>query len=313
MEKILRLPDGTGVILHGEVVPDAWEVCQWRSSGVLERSARPVVHWTDTGYIVSPALSVEEHKAYVRDLWRGEPAKIAKALEEIDAEEEERRVRNLQRAARRAKTQCRRAIIAEQFNEMLTLTYRENQTDKELAKRHFSAWCRRMKKALGVFRFCASFEPQERGAWHIHCATHKLPTMAAYRGAKVKAWEVGTRIWRDIVGADNGLCYVGGRSKFGAPRAGRLSLAKMAAYVSKYILKTFEDHAPGSNRYQRSLGAPVPKPERMTFYGCTMLDLLNLVYEGGSDVVVHSLKLSRWRDSVWFCAEGPPLAGEPGR
>lgn len=305
MEKIVRLPDGTGVRLEGRIVPDAWEVHTWSASGVLERSARPVVAWTEVGE-VPPALTDEEHRAFLADLYHGEPAKLARALRELDEEAEERRLKNLQRAARRAKTQCRRAIVSEKFNEMLTLTYRENQTDRTLAQKHFKEWCRRMRKALGVFRFCASFEPQDRGAWHIHCATHKLPTVAQYRGMKVKAWEVGTRIWRDIVGADNGLCYVGGRSKFGAPRAGRLSLAKMASYVSKYILKTFEDHAPGANRYQRSIGAPIPKPERMTFYGCTLLDLLNLVYEQGPGVVVHSFKLSRWKDSVWFCNECSP-------
>ena len=69
-----------------------------------------------------------------------------------------------------------------------------------------------MKKALGgTFRYCTGFEPQQRGAWHMHVATHKLPQHVEYKGVKIEAWKLGTRIWRSIVGENNGLCFVGGK------------------------------------------------------------------------------------------------------
>lgn len=290
MRKYIEMPDGGAVELEGEHLPGAWDVSSWECNGVVERSARRAVKWVEI-FEFSP-----EHWANVK----AKDAADRAALSESEAEE--LRLKNLRRSARRAKTQCRRAIIAEGFDEMMTLTYRENQGDRDLCKRHFAAWVRRMRKALGVFRFCASFERQERGAMHVHVATHKLPGVAHYKGAAVKAWQVGTRIWRDIVGADNGMCFVGGRSRFGAPRAGRQSLAKMAAYVSKYILKDFEDVPANSNRYQRSVGAPVPPLERFTAYGLTDVDAIVLCADDDARQVVHSLRYRPF-GSIWFCAE----------
>jgi hypothetical protein len=308
MERIVKFPDGSCVRFKGEVVPDAWEVRTWASNGVLERSARPVIRWEEDQEVPRP-LSADEQRAYYREEYKFEREKLARLLKEVDEEEEEKRVRDLQRSASRAKTKCRRAIITERFNELLTLTYRENQSDRELCKKHFAAWVRRMKRALGTFRFCAAFEVQERGAMHVHVATHKLPEHADYKGVKIEAWKLGTRIWRDIVGQDNGMCFVGAKTRHGGgTRRRRLSLAKMAAYVSKYILKDCGALPPGSHRYQRSLGSPIEKPTVMRFDGCTLRDVLELVYEVGTGGVCHALRVGDgWSRSVWFSSESPPV------
>jgi len=143
---------------------------------------------------------------------------------------------------------------------------------------------------------------------HVHIATHKLPQHAKYKGVKVKAWQVGTRIWRDIVGADNGMCFVGGNTRNGGRRR-NLSLAKMAAYVSKYILKDFEDHPAESNRYSRSNGTNVGKPERFTLTHCDLHTALELAFECPPGAKVLAFKLSRFKDSIWLCTEGPPVSG----
>lgn len=289
MRKYIELPNGGAVELEGHVRHDAWEVHTWRANGVLERSARRSVQWEEI-FEFTP-----EHWARVKE----QAARDAEALS--DKEREEKRLQNLRRAARRAKTACRRVIIAEGFNELLTLTYRENQGDRALCKQHFAAWVRRMKKALGGFRFCASFERQERGAMHVHIATHKLPEHAKYKGVRVKAWQVGTRIWRDIVGADNGLCYVGGSTRHGGRRR-NLSLAKMAGYVSKYILKDFEDHPDDSNRYHRSWGTVVPPLERLELFGLSDFDAIKLCFERSESQVLHSIKYRPF-GSIWLCVE----------
>lgn len=184
-----------GMRFEGERVPNCFDVRTWICNGVVERSARQVVEWTEVPY-QRPPLSWDEYIAQ----YDHDPAKQKRLIDQHLEELEEKREKSLKKSASRAKTRCRQFIISEAFDEMLTLTYRSNQADRDLCKQHFSIWQKRMKRALGDFRFCASFEMQERGAMHIHCATHKLPTHAKYKGVKVKAWQVGTRIWRDIIG-----------------------------------------------------------------------------------------------------------------
>jgi len=291
MEKIVG-----GLRFTGEPVENCFDVRTWVCNGVMERTARQVIEWTessllDDGY---PDIPFDDP----------DPVKDAEWIEE-------QRLKSLKASARRAKTVCRRFIIHENFDEMLTLTYRENQTDRVLCKVHFEKWCRRMKKALGGFRFCASFEAQERGAMHIHCATHRLPPMATYKGAKVKAWQVGTRIWRDIVGENNGMCFVGGRNKFGAPRAQKMSLAKMAGYVSKYILKDCETLPPEANRYSRSNGHVDAEIYTVRLSG-SLAEVIAASFECKDGDVMVSHHVSTWSNSWWLCTEREKKPGSSG-
>ena len=268
MERIIN-----GMLFTGQRVENCWDVRTWSCNGVMERSARQVIDWTESELGHAPLAWDEYIAQYDHD-----PAKQARYEAQHLEEIEEKRLKSLKKSASRAKTTCRRFIISKKFNEMLTLTYRENQPDRELCKKHFKEWVRRMKRALGDLRYCASFEVQERGSMHVHIATHKLPVHAKYKGVKIQAWQLGTRIWRDIVGADNGLCFVGGRSKFGSPgRVKPLSLAKMANYVSKYILKDFELCQEEKNRYSRSNGEIVAAVHVMRLEGTLPDHLFNFI------------------------------------
>jgi len=280
MERIIN-----GMRFEGQRVENCWDVRTWSCNGVVERSARPVIEWTE-----ATCEGWSDHLDPV------DPVRDAEWLEE-------RRLHSLKKSASRAKTQCRRFIIHEGFNEMLTLTYRENQIDRALCKVHFEKWCRRMKKALGSFRFCASFECQDRGSMHVHCATHKMPKLALYRGVKVLTWKLGTRIWRDVVGADNGLCFVGaGSGRFGKGRRHKLSLAKMANYVSKYILKDFEDAPSESNRYSRSNGDVLADVHVCRFNG-TLIDVVAACFQVNDGDVIVSHRVGHFGDSWWLCTE----------
>ncbi len=270
-----------GILFEGKYVPNAWDVRTWRANGVMERSARQVIEWREVGHV--PPL----------DNWD----------EERDAALiEERRQQALRKSAQRAKQMCRRVIITEGFNELLTLTYRENQGDRDKCKRDFKVWVQRMKRALGDFRYCASFERQERGAMHVHIACHKLPQHAKYKGVKIKAWKLGTECWRGIVGENNGLCFVGGHTKNGGKRR-NLTLAKMAAYVSKYIMKDYEDAPEESNRYSRSNGIPVAKPEVLRLTNCSLRDLIVLSFEQGDGDIIVSHRIGHFKDSLWLVTE----------
>lgn len=280
MEKIVQ-----GICFRGEVDLNQWDVRTWSSNGVTERSARPVIVWEEA--YVLPIL-------YEFD--KPDPEKDAEWLAE-------QKLKALRSSARRAKTKCRQFIISEGFDEMLTLTYRENQPDRDLCKKHFGIWQKRMKRALGDFRFCASFEVQERGSMHVHCATHKLPQHAQYKGTKIKAWQVGTRIWRDIVGADNGLCFVGGKpSRWGKGPRKNMSLAKMAGYVSKYILKDFETAPDESNRYSRSNGQVIAEIHICRLNG-SLVDIVAACFQCDDGDVIVSHRVSYFKESWWLCTE----------
>lgn len=311
MERIIE-----GVLYESKTVPDSWDYRVFEVNGHREISVRPHVQWVETGTAVP----------YVRE---GDGFKGAATLENLEkwavqdaSDAEDRRLHSLKKSAARAKTMCRRVIKAEAFNEMLTLTYRENQSDRDLCKKHFNIWFKRMKRALGSFRFCASFELQERGAMHIHVATHKLPESAIHKGVKIPAWRLGTVIWRDIVGhdmcgpllpsknglkrpkIDNGLCFVGGKTKFGGHKRRRnMSIGKMASYVSKYILKDFELCPEEKNRYSRSNGTVIPKSVLVKLHGMSLVEVIDLAFECGDGDVILSHRVGPWKDSYWLVTE----------
>ena len=308
MERIID-----GIRFVGKPLADCWDVRVFEVNGHRETSARPTISWVeDTSHGTGAPYTLDHLSA----------AQLKRREKEDERDELERREAALKKSATRAKTMCRRVIKAEGFNELLTLTYRENQTDRELCKKHFKEWVRRMKKALGDFRFCASFEKQDRGAMHIHCATHKLPTHALYKHVKVKAWEVGTRIWRDIIGntprhgpcrpgdtlppITNGLCFVGGKPKQPhQKRRKNMSIAKMAGYVSKYILKDYEDSPAEKNRYSRSNGTVIPKAVLVQITACSFADLIGLCFQcpDGDVVVSHNIGTDFERESYWLVTE----------
>ncbi|HXE48906.1 MAG TPA: hypothetical protein VN663_11070 [Ramlibacter sp.] len=256
--------------------PGVFKVSTKTCGPIMERTVSPAYCYEDMGpapaFMLIPAdreLSPELDAEYIAEL-----------------KEQARR-----RHANRAKMACKWFIIHCGFNELLTLTYRENQTDEALAKKHHKEWVRRMRRALGGrFDYCTGFEPQERGAWHMHVACHRLPKHVEYQGVKIEAWKLGTVIWRSIVGDDNGLCFVGGKaSKWGKKRRKNMGLYKMASYVSKYITKHYAMLPDGVNRYSHSEGKP--KVDRQVTYLAAdyIGDLITACFQvpGGSVIVSH--------------------------
>ncbi|SCX52620.1 hypothetical protein [Variovorax sp. EL159] len=286
-----------GIAYKGKTLPDCFDVRVWECNGHREISARPVVEWTEVG----PAPD-----------W-SHLADDAKRAEWAEADEAERKEKNALRAARRAKTMCRRFIKANGFSELATLTYRENQTDERRAKEDARRWFRRMGDLIPGFGYCAGYEPQKRGAWHVHAAIHRLPDHVdvkkrmpngEWKTFKVKGWQVGTMVWRAIVGKDNGMCFIGGKGP-GAKKA-RNSLAKMAAYVAKYITKHYEMVPEGKQRYSHSQGVAVPVSVVERLVRMSLRDLITMCFwcEDGERVVDH--RIGRFKDSYYLCTEAEP-------
>jgi hypothetical protein len=302
MERIVNIL-GERVHLRGTVLEDCWEVVTREANGHKELSFKNMVMWEETG---EPCPPVDGYPWYDAEDLANQEAMRAQELEE-------RREKQREKNAQRAKSKCRWIIKSQGLNELLTLTYRENQQDRDLCKKHFKEWVRRMKAALGgKFIYCASFERQERGAMHVHVACHKLPNHGTRKGQKIKAWKLGTEIWRSIIGENNGLCFVGGKTRHGGQRR-NLSLAKLAAYVSKYIMKDYRDAPLESNRYSRSNGLEVPKAVKMSFQNLSFNEMVALAFHcGDGDVIVsHRVTRDRWSGGRYWLVTEPMASSAP--
>ena len=107
---------------------------------------------------------------------------------------------NRRRAVRRAKQKVRHLAKTMIVNSLWTLTYRSNVQDRSLVLRHLEQFVRRVKRVLGDLTYIAVLERQDRGAYHVHLATHALPQRITQAGVKVKSWDVMRAIWRAVVG-----------------------------------------------------------------------------------------------------------------
>lgn len=301
-----------GILYRGEHVPGAYDIAVWKHGGHIEVSARTALCWNEIGP-AGRTMTPEE--------WIAAGETEAEQMErrrEHEAQQEARKQANLERAAKRARTSCRRFIKVAAFDEMLTLTYKENQTDETLFKEHFKLWVRRMREALegvdATFDYCGGYEKQKRGAWHAHVTCYKLPRSVTYKGVNIPSWRLGTEIWRKVVGDWGGMCFVGGRTRTGAPARRRMSCAKMAAYVSAYITKHYADFPDEKQRWSHSRGQP--KGERYTFC-ITGVDLdrgvwevLDIAFDSvqeylpGAQVVNHRVDSND--GTYWLVVEAPP-------
>lgn len=279
-----------GVLMAGEFVPGLYDVSVFEVNGHREVSARQAVVWREVD-------DWSEHRDACGNLLEPEPLTDA----QIAADLEEKRKRSLEKSAKRAKTQCRRQIKQYGFREMLTGTYRENQQDRELFLKHVASFIKAMQYAFKKIEYVVSFERQDRGAYHFHMATNRLPRFVHYRGQKLESWTVPTLIWRKIVGEDNGLVFVGGKPRWGSARRRNLSLAKIASYVSKYILKDCGDCPENAKRYWASRGLPPAKAECTQVQVGSIDELVHMFFTPGQSIVSHAI--GRWGDSYWLCTE----------
>lgn len=229
------------------------------------------------------------------------------AEREREEKAEERKQANLKRAARRAKTRVRRMVKVLGLDALLTLTYKANQTDLDLCKRHMKEFVRRMRRALPGFVYVAAFEPQKRGAWHVHLAIHALPLMMkASNGVKVKSFNVVRAIWRSVTGEHGGNIDQRKRKRWS-----NQSVGKLAAYLSKYMLKAFEEGEDWSNRYSGSQGVEIPAAVKMRFRDqASLAELIGLVFD---DVAAGQCEVMTWLsgygDVFYVSTEVPPRAG----
>jgi hypothetical protein len=224
---------------------------------------------------------------------------VAKFAEEHPEEIEER---DRMRSARRAKTRVRRQCKAMGADTLLTLTYRACVADLAVCKADLKEFARRVYRVLPSFRGVAIFEPQERGAWHVHIATAGIPTLLPSKSGDFRSYNVLRAIWRSVTKEREGNVDVQRRR-----RHCRKSAAEIAAYLSKYMGKAFMEWGEKGRNRSTTFGAvTVPDMVEVGIAGtlAEALDMAFVMLDVGHRVA--RMSLDRFRD--WFF-----LAAERGR
>lgn len=217
------------------------------------------------------------------------------------------REKSIESAVRRAKQDVRHKCKAMAINALWTLTFKENVTDREIALKCLDRFRRRVAKVIPGWRYIAVLEPQKRGAWHIHIATHALPKQLTDKGVKVKSWNVMRAIWRAVAGDLGGNFDEAKRvGRWGSPKPMR-GAGAIARYIAGYVAKDMANSELNRKRYSASKGIEVPDAYRALFDGDeSMAELIGLAFAAVGDNIV-----SRWFDAdrgVFFIEsdDGPP-------
>lgn len=240
---------------------DAWHTAV-RDGAVAQAEAAPrrkiIIRNLGNGHVEALSLKVRPNPQ--RDLERA----IERDLPRLRADRGEGDVEaNAESNGRRAKRDVRLYCKLLGVSSLWTLTYRANQTDRALARKHLTAFVRRVRQVLPDFRYLAVAERQRRGAVHWHIATHGLPASFIVKGHKVKSWNLMRSIWRSVVGTWGGnFDESKGVRKW--KREGRTVRAgAIGRYISKYLAKGFEDTELNAHRFSRSMDMQIPAPERI--------------------------------------------------
>jgi len=259
-------------------VPDTYTVRRWDlGGGHVEVLVQPVYAWRETDDC---------------------PVRTVAGLAEDRKPEADREVENAERAARRAKTKVRRLCKVLFLDTLLTLTYRANQTSLELCKRHFALFLKRVNRVLeplgGRLPYVACFERQARGAWHVHIATRRIASSLTHGGVVVKSYDLIRSLWRATTGELGGNIDVSRRK-----RSSSRSSARLASYLSKYILKDCNELDVGTRRFQAS-AADVPVPSCVVVVGENLRELVGRCFVGVEGLAV----VCAWLPSVGDCFFG---------
>ena len=201
------------------------------------------------------------------------------------------REKNIERAARRAKQQVRYLAKSMMVNSLWTLTYRDNLTDREVVLKHLDAFRRRVVAVLGEWRYIACIESQERGALHIHLATHSLPRRLAQGGALVKSWDVMRSIWRSVVGEYGGNFDEAKRRVWGSKAKTKVIIGcgAIASYIAGYVAKDMLQSELNRKRYSASKNVTPPVIECEEFGADkSMHELVELLYRFVGDRITRS-------------------------
>lgn len=212
-------------------------------NGMFEATLLPDHSWSEVA-----ALSPQANADYLACMADPPPLSKQELLDRAAA--------NRDKSTRRARTTVRRLAKVKALTTMLTLTYRENMTDRSRMARDWDAFAKRVRRLFPNFEFVCVFERQKRGAWHAHIAVRKFAAFLPLNGTLVKSYNLFRALWRGVLGGDDkGNCHASHANK-----RIRGSISKLAGYLTKYIGKHFDGNERHANSYSAS-GRALPGPE----------------------------------------------------
>lgn len=194
----------------------------------------------------------------------------------------------LQKSLSRARTKIRRLAMAMCCDRMLTLTFRENLTDLDQARRVFKYFNKLMAQAYGDdWRYICVPEKQQRGAIHFHLA------IAGFKNVRL----VRT-LWRRAAGK-----YQGNIDITSPKTAGKNSWnpRRVANYISKYISKT---DAVGFNKRRYSTGGKIQIPDPIRGWlalGVPVIQIFQQVIESRTDKLLSYTWESDQNGGIIYC------------
>ena len=216
-----------------------------------------------------------------------------------DDEMIEKARQNVLRANRHAKEKIAYAIRQIGADHMLTLTTRENISDRDIFFKTFSRFIRLVRekdliqgqlvarKAKRDYPYCSVPEFQERGAFHMHVACvgkQDIPLLRA-------CWYValGGSINDSKENALGQIDVQFRQKRFGSD-TDVYNAFKLVHYLTKYITKDFEsDETLGLHRYKVSRQIPPPIIHKQYLMAC-----FSFGEKGFTDAIIETLNIAKF-------------------
>lgn len=204
------------------------------------------------------------------EVFKGVMTTYSKTL--TDEEVEEKRLENVERAARRAKQAVHYAVRSLGADHMLTLTVRENMTDRVEFFKVFQKFVRLVRekdlrrvagvpvlvnrKEKRVWGYVGCPEFQARGAYHMHVACVGKQDLNLLRAC----WYVALGGNSSDTGENTkGAIHVRYRERRFSGKTELHKTFSLVGYMTKYMVKSFQDSTDlGLRRYKTSRDIPKP-------------------------------------------------------
>lgn len=221
---------------------------------------------------------------------------VPKTEEEKEQQSQTDKAANFNRSIRRARQNIRWLCMVMQADRLFTQTYRGNMEDREQVRQDFMRFLRLIRtgfkvkhadgtkteyRAIPDWQYVAVLEKQDRGSFHIHCAVKGFQYIKTLRAAWYKAiGGNGDETGENTPGAVN----VTAPSKRWGTSMREWKTNKLAAYLYKYLGKTFDEAATEKKRYWHAKDLQTPEPQKMWVGGTNIVE--------GIKSTVRTLELS---------------------
>jgi hypothetical protein len=198
---------------------------------------------TPTGYALTsyqfPSKDIEVTARFVdteSPSCAGGAKRKNKSKKEMDAE-------TLAISSRRSKTAVRRKVLTFCPSILMTLTFRHNVTDLDVAWARFKYFSKLMKQHYKEeWMYVCVPETQDRGAWHFHLGVRKSFHNRTWKNLHV--------LWKRAVGDLGGNVDMQLNTKKNGKKTAKWKPSKLSGYLAKYITK--DANAVGFNKRRYS-------------------------------------------------------------